>query len=324
MKPTIICIALLLFAQYPSSGQPKTGAYPIEVAKSAESFFGTLRSNIVTEIAQRTRKKTLSSKDLDPILGVLDGATSKVREAGYDEKLTRAAAQVETVRTQIVAAASDPGNKEALALETEAQEWLREIRLQASSGIILQTNILHLRSTVKELKKCAGILEPVAPPAQLTDRLRRRLSEMLIEWERAFVPAKETNPQAAAGNAQNLRDQAEAPPLAHEATVAASAPTGADQVRCTVWVPYADRENTPHPTTFFITSGAAAVIRMTQAQVQERDTLEFIAASRAPFRLTADHILYLRRKGVSNKLITAMLQRDTALRAAPAARIWPW
>src|ERR1017187_3309937 len=161
MKLTIIGIALLLLAQYPSSGQPKTGAYPIEVAKSAESFFGTLRSNIVAEIAQRTKKKTLSSKDIDPILGVLDGATSKVREAGYDEKLIRAAAQVETVRTQIVAAASDPGNKEAVALETEAQEWLREIHLQVSSGMILQTNIGRLRSTVEELKKCAGILEPV-------------------------------------------------------------------------------------------------------------------------------------------------------------------
>ena len=72
----------------------------------------------------------------------------------------------------------------------------------------------------------------------------------------------------------------------------------------------------------YIPPSAAKVLKMTQAEVEERLILEFVAASRDAFSLTADQVILLRRKGVSDKVVVAMVQRDAMLRGQPTERRW--
>lgn len=58
---------------------------------------------------------------------------------------------------------------------------------------------------------------------------------------------------------------------------------------------------------------AASVIKLAQAGVGENVIQSYIANSTAPFNLGSDDIIYLRDLGVSDAVITAMIQRDQAL-----------
>ena len=89
-----------------------------------------------------------------------------------------------------------------------------------------------------------------------------------------------------------------------------AAPTGPGQPQPTAAVPAN------------LSPGVAEVIRLAESGVGEDVILAYIQNSQAAFNLSADHVLYLRDLGLSSQMVTAMLNRDTALRnqsAQPAS-----
>src|SRR5438477_11596827 len=66
-----------------------------------------------------------------------------------------------------------------------------------------------------------------------------------------------------------------------------------------------------------VSPAAAEVIRLAQSGVGEEVMLTYIQNSPAAFNLSADQILYLKDLGISSPVITAMLNRDAALRSQP-------
>lgn len=69
----------------------------------------------------------------------------------------------------------------------------------------------------------------------------------------------------------------------------------------------------PLPSNINPAGPAASVIKLAQAGVGENVIQSYIANSTAPFNLGSDDIIYLRDLGVSDAVITAMIQRDQAL-----------
>ncbi|HWX21012.1 MAG TPA: DUF6600 domain-containing protein [Candidatus Binatia bacterium] len=68
-----------------------------------------------------------------------------------------------------------------------------------------------------------------------------------------------------------------------------------------------------------LSPAAAEVLQLGQAGTSEDVILAYIQNSQAGFNLSADQILYLRDVGISSSAITAMLNRDNALRGQPPA-----
>src|SRR5438128_2717192 len=66
-----------------------------------------------------------------------------------------------------------------------------------------------------------------------------------------------------------------------------------------------------------VSPGVAEVLRLAQSGVAEDVILAYINNSTTGFNLSADQILYARDMGLSSQVITAMLDRDTALRNQP-------
>lgn len=66
-----------------------------------------------------------------------------------------------------------------------------------------------------------------------------------------------------------------------------------------------------------LSAGASEVVRLAEAGTTDDVLLAYIQNANSPFSLTADQILYLRDIGVSQPAITAMLNRDNALRNQP-------
>ena len=277
---TFLPITLSLwFAVITGSARPQTNDYPADAAQSAGDFLRCVRSNVLDQVSQVAKNNSLGSKDLENISSALDVALHTIQDAHWDEKLISAANEIEMVRTQILAVASDPANKEAMALEADAPSWLRDIHLSLSSASILQTNIIRLRGTVEELRKCTLLLEPIEPPARLSEKLHRRLQEVLAEWEQE-TPTDDKRMAANSETGQGLSG----PPQRFVAEAS---------------------ENIMSP---YIPPGPQRVLEMAQAKVEDRAILQFIAASPGAFQLTADQILFLRQKGVSEKVIVAMLK----------------
>src|SRR2546423_1631881 len=57
------------------------------------------------------------------------------------------------------------------------------------------------------------------------------------------------------------------------------------------------------------------VVKLSESGVGEDVILAYIQNSQAPFNLSAGDLLYLRDLGLSSQMITAMLNRDSALRS---------
>jgi hypothetical protein len=73
------------------------------------------------------------------------------------------------------------------------------------------------------------------------------------------------------------------------------------------------------PTPPALSPGAGEVVRLAGAGSSEEVLLAYIQNANTPFELAADQILYLRDIGVTSPVITAMLNRDSALHGqAPA------
>src|SRR5436190_24001685 len=57
--------------------------------------------------------------------------------------------------------------------------------------------------------------------------------------------------------------------------------------------------------------GVAEVVRLADSGASEDAVLNYIKSAQMPFNLSADNILYLKNKGLSSAVITAMLNHDT-------------
>jgi hypothetical protein len=66
-----------------------------------------------------------------------------------------------------------------------------------------------------------------------------------------------------------------------------------------------------------LSAGASEVVRLAEAGTSDEVLQAYIQNASGPFGLTADQILYLRDIGVSQLAVTAMLNRDNALRNQP-------
>src|SRR5439155_6845430 len=71
----------------------------------------------------------------------------------------------------------------------------------------------------------------------------------------------------------------------------------------------------PAPTA--VSPAVAEVIRLAESGVAEDVVMAYVQNSPAGFNLSADQILYVRDLGLSSRVITAMLNRDAALRSQP-------
>jgi hypothetical protein len=73
-----------------------------------------------------------------------------------------------------------------------------------------------------------------------------------------------------------------------------------------------------------LSAAALEVVKLAGAGTSEEVVLAYVQTMQTPFNLSADDLLYLKNVGVSAPVITAMLNRDAALRAqAPASEAAP-
>src|SRR5262245_5314889 len=70
----------------------------------------------------------------------------------------------------------------------------------------------------------------------------------------------------------------------------------------------------PPPGAANISPNAAEVVKLASSGVGDDVVLAYVQNSQTPFDLTADNVLYLRDLGVSQPVITAMLNHDSAMR----------
>ena len=77
---------------------------------------------------------------------------------------------------------------------------------------------------------------------------------------------------------------------------------------------FAGCATTPRPTPLT----QADIISMTKAGLTDEDIMRRIDATQTVFRLNSDDVLFLRKEGVSDRVVTYML--DTLTRAAVAAQ----
>ena len=315
IKTTFLAALLGFVAQVGASGETKTNGYPAAVAQSAEKFYGSMQSEVSNGIQMRLNAKEIAVKDLDGLLSLFNSCTLRLREAGYDEKLTRAGQQVESVNTQMLAALKDPGNKEVFATGLEPEKCLQQIRLQKSSGIIIEKKLIRLRSTVEELRKGITILEPVTPAEQLNERIKLRLTQLLSEWNQEPGTPKEPNAREQVKTNRNTPTETNFAAASHE--------NGEAKVSQIINLRPARSERAVNhenpkraaPAVIEISPTAAKVLKMTRERVREKTILKYVNNSSDPFMLkTADQILYLRTNSVSSPVIAAMLQRDATLR----------
>jgi len=80
-------------------------------------------------------------------------------------------------------------------------------------------------------------------------------------------------------------------------------------------IPAEPQVATPAPTD--LSPAAAEVIKLSGSGVGEDVILAYVQNSQAPFNLSANHLLYLRDLGLSSNVVTAMLNRDSALHTQP-------
>jgi hypothetical protein len=77
------------------------------------------------------------------------------------------------------------------------------------------------------------------------------------------------------------------------------------------------------PAAVNISPAAAEVLRLSESGVGEEVVLAYVKNSQTAFSLTSEDVLYLRDVGLSSAVLTAMLARDTALRAPPQGTPYP-
>src|SRR5436190_4667609 len=70
-----------------------------------------------------------------------------------------------------------------------------------------------------------------------------------------------------------------------------------------------------------LSAPAAEVVRLAGSGVSESVVLAYIENSQGTFNLSVDDVLYLKDLGISSSVISAMLNRDAALRNQPQSSV---
>ena len=68
-----------------------------------------------------------------------------------------------------------------------------------------------------------------------------------------------------------------------------------------------------------LSSGAQDVLKLARAKISDDVTVAFVQTSDRRFNLTASEIVYLRKEGVSDRVLTSMLTPQSQPAAAPQA-----
>jgi len=90
-------------------------------------------------------------------------------------------------------------------------------------------------------------------------------------------------------------------------------PAGAQEA-----APPAPAPGVPAINKIYLSSGAEDVLKLARAKVNDDVTIAFIQSSNRRFDLSANDILYLRKEGVSDRVLTAMLGQQPPPAAQPA------
>ena len=91
------------------------------------------------------------------------------------------------------------------------------------------------------------------------------------------------------------------PAAAQEAAAPSSAPSSPATSTAAVW----------------LSSGAEEILKLTRAKINDDVTIAFVQYNGRRFNLTASDIVYLRKEGVSDRVLTTMLTSDSQPPPAP-------
>lgn len=288
-----------------------TNVSPMAVVASAQELFSTVRREVANGIEAKLKNKTALSADLTGIVAILDAQTNKLARAGLDQKLDLATKQLLIVQTQAVALLRDPANK-AMAAGLEPQQWLDELAHQKATGQTLERRLTRLRATVEELRRWAAMLEPVAPPDQIATRLKRRMGELLTEWQ-SQKPDTNQAPEKMEADTGNPVQRAGADPPANENAVSDSgATTDSPQ---SITLAQATRTGIPVYKLIRLSPAVATVVKLAEEGAPEDQITAFVDRCPSAFGLGADQIIYIRSK-VSSAVICRMLQHDDPFRTS--------
>ena len=311
MKPFLILMVWLM-SLLGSFGQVVTNDLnPAKLAVDAQRCFATTRSEVAAAIEAPLKGKSVALTDLDAIVAVLGTQSNKLYQAGFDRRLDLAMRQVETVRTQVAAVLNDPANK-TMAARLEPQQWLDHIVLLLAVGKILETDMVRLSGTIEELRRWAGLLEPVAPSGEVAAALQSRLAELLSEWKRS-QPAIRHNADGLEAQVADRPPQRRADDRKVVGTLSDQLGDAADLSRSAALVERTTARNLANGV-IPISLSVAAVLKTAETGAAEDQMLGFVDRYLWPFNLDVDQILHLRGK-VSSAVICRMLQHDGALRS---------
>ena len=192
MKVVIILILFLAtLAVIHRGGGPKSLNVANTVNESRD-FFAVCRSGIGKSMEKTLKHKIITSKDLGALLEVVSYQTNQLSKAMFIQKLDAAARMVELVRTQSPTLLNEPANKQ-MAQGDDLQGWLEEVSIQRSICEITGNDLAGLRGTLHELLRWTVLMESVAPPDQVSNKLKPRLVEILNAW---IMPPHKLPPSA--------------------------------------------------------------------------------------------------------------------------------
>lgn len=308
MKTSIAIIGLSCLTSLASCGAQNEDDSALGIAQRASAFVQSTRTSIASKFRLGIDYRLVTERDLRAIIEAVDRATNAMKQAGFDVKLAHAAERVETVRSGAASILTDPDNK-AMALGLQPDQWLNQIALSKSQCDILWSDLLRMRNVVEEIRNWVSALHPVAPPEQLSDRIKTRLGQLLIEWEHQAPSAKAPK---AADMARNGVEASHEPkpviPLGHTGLVTPINP-----------------QNVSAPGQGGTVSPAVKrVMGMAEAKVPETVVLAYIQSSPQPFLLTnADQIISAKNSGLTTPMIKAMMDHDQISSGQAKARNAP-
>jgi hypothetical protein len=312
MKSLLLLTSCLAVRSLSHGGESHDLAYPDRAVATARVAFAVARSNVAHAIQTQINATTIGTKELDAVLTAVSNESTRLHKAGVDTALDAAVRRVETVRTQAVALLKDPANK-AMAAGLEPEAWFDEITLQRRAGKIVESDLAQLRTTIDELRRWVSLVAGVAPPEQITSRLRARLNDVLRDWRRS-AEASGQNSKEAEGHIRT------SPRLR-------TAPSGEVEIIATNSLESPEQSTSSHGTqriraanqmqaVTVLSAPVAAVVKMTEMGAAEHHIEAFVDAYPTRFGLDANQIICLNGR-VPSAITCRMVQHDAKLRASP-------
>jgi hypothetical protein len=246
-----------------------------------EGLLVTLRSNATAEICRYAAKSALTTNDLFQLRNALSELHDSLARADLGDQLSNAETRVQTALAMAANRSADPEDQTAFLDRIDLKDFRSSIETQKARAAFLERDLDRVTRSITASLQVAAPLQDVLSQDDLSSRLATRLRVMLAEWQKSTPKS---------GSSQGTIEL----PAWAGAVASATIITKTNEA-------------------------VARVIRMAQARVGEQVILEFIKSVDAAFDLkTADQILQVRQKGLSDKIITAMLEHDGVLRSRTA------